>query len=1119
MPVVQRLSLLALGPLLDTALRVGGMNLKEDSVDSLTKVIGERIFDRSQRWPEVLRRCTDRAWRTLEIALAGESLWSRLTSKGDERAFRQQIRVFLDSPQAGLGQLDSTTRQACLKELRSLRQNTTVLEGGLDQATLAARAAPLVRFGSLHGLVAAELNLLNELADDIASAGCPNLARIVALRPAGPDQPPLLVQATRYFLRKHLEEDRTLFQGFTHDKLEQLDRAQEQGFEQLRLAVETFGQQLDEDLQQVYDLLTQTHATVTATHSEVLDIKAEVAQQSQQIQELGRLIEQLLVTRQVVNQPLRPGVSLSIHNDDERRLIREVIARYRQLPPDQRQQMPALLNGIGKLEVVAGDFAAAQRDFAAVAQLVRNDSAAAEVEYNLYQSSLEAKQYDAALAALLRAAKLDPQRYEPFPLDKFEPRRILGAGGFGTAFLCRHVYEEFDVVVKTLRLEGSDRNAAEVFREARVLRQIKHPAIITGIDSAYADRARTRPYIVMEYFPGQSLDAYIAEHGVLTVAQMLHLAVQVADGLHAAHQQRILHRDIKPANLLVRADGPTLSIKIIDFGLAMRHAPHHGDSQTRLGGLTQIGSTGIAGTLEYGSPEQLGMAPNVPVSPRSDIYAFAKTWMYGLFKTTKPLYRHWEVVPGALRKLLEQCVEEDPARRPSDFAEVLTRLRQLQANLPTASVSVPATPTTTPAVTAPATPFAPPTPTPAPATVPDWVSSAQQSVQQALNNTPPLKPFAALFEKAKPSQPPAEGPSPLPSPPPPSSPTPAAPPTPLEGAASMVQAIAGAAVAVATSAAPAVASPADANAVGLSPVQALIGHDAPVSCVAVAADGTLAASGDLNGLIVLWDLATAQEVGRLAAHREAITELLWSRDGQTLHSASVDQTVRFWQPRTGKQLRCFDRQTLRALALSGDGQLAISAGPYDGKLRFFAPQTGKEVRPRQPGHTNQVFSLTITDDDKHCASASLDGTVRVWRLLDGQMVRTCALNVRVSSNLVYLPLGVGQGGAFPVLQTQLLAVGCLDGTIRILNPSTGKETRRLIGGRGEILSLRPLPQSQWLAVGHADGTLNIWSLSKGVVVAEVSGHPGGVNSLAALAPGGLLLSGGTDRTVRVWRLS
>ena len=74
--------------------------------------------------------------------------------------------------------------------------------------------------------------------------------------------------------------------------------------------------------------------------------------------------------------------------------------------------------------------------------------------------------------------KLDGKRYAPFPVGKYHPIRILGAGGFGTAFLCRHKYMNAEVVVKTLHLDALGRETDKVFTEAQVLRQLDHPAII-----------------------------------------------------------------------------------------------------------------------------------------------------------------------------------------------------------------------------------------------------------------------------------------------------------------------------------------------------------------------------------------------------------------------------------------------------------------------------------------------------------------------------------------------------------------------------------------------------------------------------------------------------------------
>src|SRR5204862_8159728 len=141
------------------------------------------------------------------------------------------------------------------------------------------------------------------------------------------------------------------------------------------------------------------------------------------------------------------------------------------------KELPALLNAVGQLQVAAGDFQAAERDFAAVAELVDDSAAKAEAHFNAYRVALERRDWPAALRELQAAAKLAPKRYEPFPPRKYRPLRILGAGGFGVAYLCRHERLGSDVVVKTLSAGDLERGITDVFAEARLLRQMDHPAI------------------------------------------------------------------------------------------------------------------------------------------------------------------------------------------------------------------------------------------------------------------------------------------------------------------------------------------------------------------------------------------------------------------------------------------------------------------------------------------------------------------------------------------------------------------------------------------------------------------------------------------------------------------
>jgi serine/threonine protein kinase len=225
--------------------------------------------------------------------------------------------------------------------------------------------------------------------------------------------------------------------------------------------------------------------------------------------------------------------------------------------------------------------------------------------------------------------------------------RVVGAGAYGTAFLCKHKYMNSQVIVKALANDGLDREADDIFGEAQTLGTINHPAIIRVQDCGYVDAGRkNRPFLVMDYFDAPTLREYVEQRGPLTVAELIALVEPVAAGLEAAHNRRIVHRDIKPDNLLVKrlsdvGGKPRWEVKLIDFGLSLKQQ----EVRSAAGGST-LAQAG--GTTEYAAPEQLGQLPGVEAGPQSDIYSFGKTCCYALFQTTAPLLRHWKSIPQSL---------------------------------------------------------------------------------------------------------------------------------------------------------------------------------------------------------------------------------------------------------------------------------------------------------------------------------------------------------------------------------------------------------------------------------------------------------------------------------------
>ncbi len=392
---------------------------------------------------------------------------------------------------------------------------------------------------------------------------------------------------------------------------------------------------------------------------------------------------QMLEQQQMHQRPINAGDSLSIRSDHERRKVKEFLARYRMMPEDERRAAPALLNGLGKLQAATGDYQNAQEAFTRVAEISPDAKSCAEGHYNAYHVALERAavengSYQVALAELKMALRFDPERFAPFPLEDYEPQRILGAGGFGVTFLCKKKLTGSDVAVKALQADGLERDVTSVLQEASTLDQLAHPAIIRLRHCGYADpHARTRPFIEMDYFESTTLEEYVRQHGMLSVGNVLALFKTVAEALNAAHGKGILHRDVKPANLLVRRPEGRWEVRVIDFGLALKQSLLGSGTGSSSSNRSMTGAD-VAGTRHYAAPEQMGELSGARVGTWSDVYGWAKSCCYALFQNTEPTYLDYKKVPESLGLLLGQCLSRLPTDRPAGFAEVLDKLVKIR---------------------------------------------------------------------------------------------------------------------------------------------------------------------------------------------------------------------------------------------------------------------------------------------------------------------------------------------------------------------------------------------------------------------------------------------------------
>ncbi len=285
----------------------------------------------------------------------------------------------------------------------------------------------------------------------------------------------------------------------------------------------------------------------------------------------------------------------------------------------------------------------------------------------------------------------------------------------------------------------------------------------------------------------------------------------------------------------------------------------------------------------------------------------------------------------------------------------------------------------------------------------------------------------------------------------------------------------------------------------------------------------------------------------LTGHTDYVKSVEFSPNGDMLATKSADSTIRLWNPHTGQLLRTLQANSERGIVFSPDGNILVSGGADEKVINLWNPNTGRLLRTFK-AHPNKVTDVAFSPDGSFLASASTDGTIRLWKPNTDHLIRILHADkidgIAFSSDSRILANG---GGADGNIKLWNLETGKLIQTLKpdiqdVFDIAFSKKEHFLAsagwngidlwdGHTGELVRSFPReigrimlcvafsPDGKILACGKDSGGINLWDTNRGTLLNTLSMDEETVYDVAFSPNGNLLASVGSDNQIRLWNIS